>query len=144
MTDVHSIKQRSYNMSRIKGKNTKPEITLRKKLHALGYRFSLHSKKLPGKPDIVLRKYNTVIFVNGCFWHGHKDCKYFKLPKSNVKFWSDKISANIERDKIKFQQLIDLGWHVITIWECELKTSNVDKNISKLIDQLKQNKYICR
>jgi len=102
MTDVHDQKTRSYNMSRIKGKNTKPEIIVRKFLFANGFRYKLHDTKLPGKPDIVLPKYKTVIFVHGCFWHGHVNCKYYVVPKTKTQWWLDKIGKNIERDiKVK-------------------------------------------
>lgn len=105
MADVHSKKTRSYNMSQIKGKNTKPEILVRKHLHSKGFRYRLHDKSLPGKPDIVLKKYKTVIFVNGCFWHGHEGCKYFILPKTRTEWWKDKIFKTKERDKSKIDQL---------------------------------------
>jgi DNA mismatch endonuclease (patch repair protein) len=123
MADVHTKAQRSYNMSRIKGKNTKPEILVRKYLHAQGYRFRLHVKDLPGKPDIVLPKYKTVIFVHGCFWHGHKGCKYFIVPKTRTKWWLDKIEGNKVRDKKAFKELRKAGWKIIEIWECKLKDS---------------------
>lgn len=119
--DIVSEEQRSWNMSRIKGKNTKPELVVRSLLHRMGYRFRIHRKDLPGKPDIVLPKYNTVIFVNGCFWHRHEGCKYAYMPKSRVEFWEKKFKGTVERDKIKQQQLKDLGWKVVVIWECETK-----------------------
>lgn len=108
-------------MSRIRSKNTKPEILVRKYLFARGYRFRIHVKTLPGHPDIVLRKYRTVIFVNGCFWHGHEGCKYYVLPKSNVEFWKNKIQRNQIRDKEERIRLKEMGWHVILLWECQLK-----------------------
>ena len=119
--DVHDKKTRSYNMSRIKSKDTKPEEIVRKYLFAHGFRYRKNDKRLPGTPDIVLPKYKTVIFVNGCFWHGHKQCRYFVIPKSNTKFWVDKINKNIDRDATNIYKLILLGWNVITVWECELK-----------------------
>lgn len=119
--DVHDKKTRSYNMSRIKSKDTKPEEIVRKYLFAHGFRYRKNDKRLPGTPDIVLPKYKTVIFVNGCFWHGHKQCRYFVIPKSNTKFWVDKINKNIDRDATNIDKLILLGWNVITVWECELK-----------------------
>lgn len=119
--DVHDKKTRSYNMSRIKGKNTKPEELVRKYLFAQGFRYRKNDRRLPGSPDIVLPKYKTVIFVNGCFWHGHEGCKYFVWPKSNPDFWKQKISKNIERDIRKRQLLESMGWRVLVIWECELK-----------------------
>lgn len=122
--DIHDKKTRSYNMSRIKGKNTKPEELVRKYLFSQGFRYRKNDKRLPGSPDIVLPKYKTVIFVNGCFWHGHEGCKYFVWPKSNEEFWKNKIEANIARDKIKTKALEELGWKVVVVWECELKTQN--------------------
>lgn len=112
---------RSQVMSHIRGKNTKPEILVRKELHARGFRFRLHNKKLPGSPDVVLPKYGVVIMVNGCFWHGHKGCRYATKPKSNVEFWEAKIARNRHRDEVTEAHLHALGWHVITIWECELR-----------------------
>jgi len=112
-------------MSRIRGKNTKPEILVRKGLHARGFRFRLHNKKLPGSPDIVLPKYGVAIMVNGCFWHGHKGCHYATKPKSNVEFWEAKIARNRHRDEVTEAHLQALGWHVITIWECELRGKSI-------------------
>jgi DNA mismatch endonuclease (patch repair protein) len=129
MADVVDAKTRSQMMSGIKGKNTKPEILVRKALHARGFRFRLHDKKLPGKPDIVLPKYKTVIFVHGCFWHKH-DCKYFKWPKTRPDFWRDKIESNVERDEKHQQQLKELGWNVKIIWECEIKDKSYEKWLS--------------
>ncbi len=121
MADVHDPATRSYNMSQIKGKNTKPEVLVRKFLFAQGFRFRLHDKKLPGKPDIVLPKYKTVIFVNGCFWHGHQECKYFVLPKTNTEFWNAKITGNVKKDILNQVKLVEMGWRVIVVWECELR-----------------------
>jgi DNA mismatch endonuclease (patch repair protein) len=129
MADVVDAKTRSQMMSGIKGKNTKPEILVRKALHARGFRFRLHDKKLPGKPDIILPKYKTVIFVHGCFWHKH-DCKYFKWPKTRPDFWRDKIEGNVERDEKHHQQLKELGWNVKIIWECEIKDKSYEKWLS--------------
>ncbi len=112
--------RRSWNMSRISGKNTSPERTVRSILHRLGYRFRLHSQSLPGKPDIVLPKYRTVILVNGCFWHRHNGCRYAYIPKTRKEFWSRKFSENIERDQRVSFALRMLGWQVLVIWECEL------------------------
>lgn len=125
MADVHDKATRSYNMSRIKSKNTKPEILVRKFLFANGFRYRLNDKKLPGKPDIVLPKYKTVIFVNGCFWHGHKNCKYFKLPKTRTEWWKEKIEGNIKNDIKKHNQLRDAGFRVIVVWECEVKNKSI-------------------
>lgn len=133
MTDVHTPEVRSYNMSMIRDKNTKPEIIVRKYLHSKGFRFRLHKKKLPGKPDIVLPKYKTVIFVNGCFWHGHKNCKYFVIPKTRTKWWIDKIEGNINNDKKKIRMLKENDWKVIILWECQLKPKKLLKTLHKLI-----------
>src|SRR3989339_421835 len=121
MADVHDKATRSYNMSRIKNKNTKPEILVRKFLFANGFRYRINDKKLPGKPDIVLPKYKTVIFVNGCFWHGHENCKYFKLPGTRTEWWKEKIEGNIKNDLKKHAILTEAGYRVIVIWECEIK-----------------------
>ncbi len=110
MADVHSIATRSYNMSRIKGKNTKPEMLVRKFLHAHGFRYRLHDKKLPGKPDLVFRKYKIVIFVNGCYWHGHVDCKYYKVSKTRTDWWLNKINGNIANDDKAVNALKNDGW----------------------------------
>lgn len=122
MTDIKTPEERSRNMSAIKSNDTKPEMIVRRYLHGLGYRYGLHNKRLPGRPDIVLRRYKTIIFVNGCFWHGHENCKYYRLPKSNTDFWQTKIAQNRARDERDIKELVRLGWHVIVIWECELKT----------------------
>lgn len=108
-------------MARIKGANTKPEIVVRKLLHGMGFRFRLHDKGLPGKPDIVLPRHRRIVLVNGCFWHGHLDCKRAKLPASNVDFWQVKISSNIERDKRNIEALHNLGWRVLVVWACEMR-----------------------
>lgn len=138
MADVHSPETRSYNMSQIKGKNTKPEEMVRKYLFSRGFRYRKNDKNLPGKPDIVLPKYHTCVFVNGCFWHGHEGCKYFVWPKSNADFWNEKISGNIRRDNENIRKLSQLGWNVITLWECELKTDKREETLSKLVHQIKE------
>lgn len=125
MTDVFSKEKRSEVMSHIRGRDTKPEMIVRRFLFSKGFRYRLHSKGLPGHPDIVLKKYRTVIFVNGCFWHGH-DCKYGHLPKSNTQYWGPKISSNMERDKKNQKALEESGWRVIRLWECELKKGKVE------------------
>lgn len=130
MSDVHSKKTRSYNMSQIKGKDTKPEMLVRKFLHANGFRYKLHDKSLPGKPDIVLPKYKTIIEVQGCYWHGHENCKYFILPKSNTEFWENKIDGNIKRDIKNHKKLNELGWQLIILWECELKSTILHKTLN--------------
>lgn len=121
MADVFSREQRSQIMSRIHGTNTKPELEVRKQLHSMGFRFRLYCSKLPGKPDIVLPKHRKVIFVHGCFWHGHPGCKRSKPPSSNVDFWQAKIRRTIERDRNNSEVLMGLGWQVLTIWACETK-----------------------
>ncbi len=136
MADVHSKKQRSYNMSRIKGKDTKPEMLVRKFLHANGYRYKLHDKKLPGRADIVLPKYRTAIFVHGCFWHGHANCKYFVVPKTRTKWWTDKINGNKANDKKAVKALKKGGWKVITVWECKLKPGAFETTLIRLLGNL--------
>ena len=136
--DVHDKKTRRYNMTRIKGKNTKPEEQVRKYLFAKGFRYRKNYSVLPGTPDIVLPKYKTVIFVNGCFWHGHKGCRYFVIPKTNTEFWVNKIETNIQRDHNKARQLEELGWRVIVVWECNLKNQNIRKTtLENLVKQIK-------
>lgn len=122
MTDIKTTEERSRNMAAIKGKDTKPEMIVRKYLFSRGLRFRVQGRKLPGTPDIVFPKYKTAIFVNGCFWHGHEGCKHFRLPKSNVEFWKEKIERNIARDVRNETELKALGWRVIRVWECEIKT----------------------
>ncbi len=134
--DVHDKETRSYNMSCIKGKNTKPEEIVRKYLFSQGFRYRKNDKKLPGTPDIVLPKYKTVIFVNGCFWHGHEGCRYYVVPKSNTEFWVNKIKTNKQRDIRKINDLHTLGWKIIIVWECMLK-DNKAETLSKLSNQIK-------
>ena len=123
---IHKVsEQRSKNMSAIKSKNTKPEIKVRKVLHSMGYRFRLHGKDLPGSPDIVLPKYKTVIFVHGCFWHRHEDCKYASTPKTRKEFWESKFNENVKRDKSHQKKLSAIGWKFIIVWECEIKDKNL-------------------
>lgn len=137
MSDVHSPEVRSYNMSQIKGKNTRPEIIVRRFLFSKGYRFRIHANHLPGKPDIVLPKYNTVIFVHGCFWHGHEGCMYYVIPKSRSEWWQDKINTNRNNDKANLITLKKLGWKIRIIWECELKSSKREKTLNYLVKYLK-------
>ena len=127
MADVHSPETRSFNMSRIRGKDTKPEEMVRKYLFSKGFRYRKNVKDLPGKPDIVLPKYRTCIFVNGCFWHKHEGCHYFVWPKNNAEFWKTKILGNVERDLRQQKQLQCMGWHVLVIWECELQKKNRER-----------------
>jgi len=132
--DVHTKEQRHYNMSQIRSKNTQPEIIVRKFLWKHGYRYRLQRKDLPGKPDIVLPKYNLVIFVNGCFWHMHK-CKRFVLPSTNTDFWYEKLSHNKKRDKKNYGKLKKSGWKYIIIWECQLSNTQ-EKTLNKLNDMI--------
>lgn len=124
MVDTLTKEKRSWNMSRITGRNTKPEILLRSLLHREGFRFRLHDKRLPGKPDIVLPRHRTVIFVNGCFWHRHNNCEYAYTPKSRQEFWLNKFQGTVQRDQEKQKMLADLGWQVLVVWECELKRNS--------------------
>ncbi len=133
MADVHDIATRSYNMSQIKGRDTKPEILVRKYLHAHGIRYRLHNKNLPGNPDLTLTKYHTVIFVNGCFWHGHKGCKYFVLPKTRTEWWQNKIEETIKRDNKKMKELKERGWNSLVIWECELKPEKRNTSLKNIL-----------
>ena len=123
-------------MSRIKGKDTKPEMLVRKYLHANGLRYRLHSAGLPGKPDIVLPKYKTVVFVHGCFWHRHEGCRYFVVPKTRTEFWMNKIGRNVANDEKQQAALVAAGWRVLTIWECELKPAVRDENMAKLLTNI--------
>ncbi len=134
--DKISEEQRSYNMSRIRSKDTKPEMLVRQYLHAHGFRYRLHVKTLPGHPDLVLNKYKTVLFVHGCFWHMHENCKYATMPKSRTEWWTEKLLRNKSRDIENTQKLEALGWNVITVWECELKKSAADATLYKLIERI--------
>jgi DNA mismatch endonuclease (patch repair protein) len=136
MSDIFSKNKRSDIMSKIYGKETKPEILVRKYLFAQGFRYRKNVKDLPGKPDIVLPKYKTVIFVNGCFWHGHKNCKRSAFPTSNTQFWEEKISKNIIRDSENIQKLLDMGYKVLTIWQCELTSKTRENSLNKLIKHI--------
>ena len=120
-------------MSRIRAKDTKPEIVVRKYLWSHGFRYRLNHPRLPGKPDIVLKKYRTCIFINGCFWHKHEGCKYFVVPKTRTEFWLNKVNRNQERDIEAMKKLASMGWHSITIWECELKTNKKDVTLQSLV-----------
>jgi len=142
MADVHDQKTRSYNMSQIRGKNTKPESLVRQFLFSNGYRYRKNDKRYPGTPDIVLPKYKTVIFVNGCFWHKHEGCKYFVWPKNNAAFWKEKINKNADRDKRDYELLRKDGWRVVIIWECELKPRNRERTLNSLIKVLEE-KHEC-
>ena len=124
--------QRHNNMAAIRSSGTKPERIVRQYLWRRGFRYRLNSPRLPGHPDLVLRKYRTCIFVNGCFWHGHEGCRYYVVPKTNTDFWIAKIARNRERDREEQQQLAKMGWHCITVWECELKGDNREKTLEAL------------
>jgi DNA mismatch endonuclease (patch repair protein) len=136
MADVHDKITRSYNMSRIRSTNTKPELLVRKFLHAQGFRYKLHDKTLPGKPDLVLPKYKTVIFIHGCFWHGHNNCRYFVVPKTRTDWWVNKINANSSNDAKAVKALKKEGWKIITVWECNLKPAKLEKTLSVLLRKL--------
>ncbi len=136
MPKLTTTPQRSYNMSRIRSRNTSPERAVRHALWHKGYRYRLNDKRLPGSPDLVLPKYRAVIFINGCFWHGHKGCAKYVVPKSNVEFWQAKVARNIERDLKSAQMLDALAWTVIIIWECELTKKNRENTISRLEAEL--------
>jgi len=124
VVDIISEERRSWNMSRIRSKNTKPEMVVRSMLHRMGFRFRLHDRKLPGNPDIVLQKYKTVIFVHGCFWHRHSGCSYTYTPKSRVEFWEVKFQKNVNNDQGNIRVLRESGWQVKVIWECETKDTD--------------------
>lgn len=143
MSDSLTPEQRYKCMSHIRGKDTKPELIVRKYLFAHGYRYRLHEKRLPGKPDIVLKRLHTVILINGCFWHGHVldngiNCKYFVMPKSRTEFWQTKIARNQQRDKEERLSLASLGWNVIQIWECQLKPGIMESTLQSLLLTLSQ------
>ena len=138
MADNHTKKQRSMNMSHIRSTNSKPEETVRKYLFSQGLRYRKNVRKLPGCPDIVLKKYRTVIFVNGCFWH-HHDCGRFVWPSTNEEYWHKKIDRNVERDKEEQQALEELGWQVLVIWECQLKRKNALTNLQNLYEKIVKN-----
>lgn len=141
MSDIFSLQKRSDIMSKIGGKNTKPEILVRKFLFSKGFRYRINVKTLPGKPDIVLPKYKTVIFINGCFWHGH-NCKKGKLPSSNIDFWREKISNNKSRDDKNSDLLIKLGWKVIIIWQCEISNvNNREIRLEFLLEELRSHEF---
>ena len=141
MADVHTPEQRSYNMSRIQGRNTKPEEIVRKYLFSQGFRYRKNDKRYPGTPDIVLPKYKTIIFVNGCFWHGHNGCRYFIWPQNNADFWKNKITRNIERDMLNYDKLKASGWKVILVWECDLKPQKRADRLLQLCKEIKDDPF---
>lgn len=130
MTDVFPREKRSWIMSRVKGRNTKPEMLVRSFVHRMGLRFRLHRRDLPGNPDIVLPKHNKVIFVHGCFWHGHKSCPRSQRPTTNEQFWNEKLDENIKRDKRVRAALRRMGWKVLVVWQCEIR--NPERVLKKL------------
>ncbi len=136
MADVHNKQTRSYNMSMIRSKDTKPEIIVRKFLFGNGFRYKLHDKMLPGKPDLVFPKYKTIIFIHGCFWHGHDGCKYFVVPKTRKKWWLEKINRNKQLDTENFRKLKKLGWKILTVFECKLRPKNREKTLNQLATRL--------
>jgi len=136
MVDKVSKEIRSYNMSQIKSKDTKPEIIVRSYLFSKGLRFRKNDKRYPGSPDVVLPKYKTVIFVHGCFWHLHENCKYAVMPKSNVEFWQKKLYRNRERDENNKNKLEELGWKVLIVWECQLKKHNIQQTLNTLYEEI--------
>ena len=132
MHDVHTPQQRHANMAAIHSKDTKPEMVVRRYLWGHGFRYRLNHPRLPGKPDIVMRKYRTCIFVNGCFWHGHEGCRYYTIPRTNTEFWVSKVKRNKERDLKVQHELAAMGWHSITIWECEIKSVKRENTLKSL------------
>ncbi len=136
MSDIKKALTRGELMARIKGRDTRPELRVRHFLWASGFRYRLHGKQLPGKPDIVLSRYRTVIFVHGCFWHAHADCKQFKFPQTRADFWAAKLSRNQERDAVAQARLRAMGWQVIVIWECELAGQNGRARLVRLITEI--------
>lgn len=136
MTDVHDKKTRSFNMSRIRGKDTKPEILVRKFLFGKGFRYKLHDKTLPGKPDIVLKKHKTAILINGCFWHGHRNCKFFRMPKTKKRYWIPKIEHNMDNDIKNRRLLRKHGLKVVVIWECQLKKAKLENTLSLIVNKI--------
>ena len=136
MADVHNPAQRSYNMSRIRSTGTKPEMLVRQYLHAKGFRYKLHDKNLPGKPDLVLPKYCTVIFIHGCFWHGHSNCKYYKVPQTRTNWWLQKIGTNQTNDAKAILALQQQGWKIIIVWECDLKPAKAAGTLQALTDNI--------
>jgi DNA mismatch endonuclease (patch repair protein) len=133
MPDVHNEITRSFNMSRVKSKDTKPEMLVRSFLHGKGFRYKLHDKNLPGKPDLVLPKYKTIVFIHGCFWHGHEGCKYFSVPQTRTDWWLNKIDTNIRNDQKSIKSLNEAGWKIVTIWGCELKPAKIEKTFRHLL-----------
>lgn len=144
MPDNHTPAQRHDNMAAIHSASTKPELKLRRALWHLGFRYRVNDKRLPGRPDIVLPKYRTAIFVHGCFWHGHKDCKYYTVPKTNTEFWVAKVARNQERDQEVWRKLEAKGWNVIIVWECQLKKAVLEDAVNRVAAEIRHNGEILR
>ena len=139
MADFLSMEERSFRMSRIRSDSTKPELKLRLALWRQGFRYRINDKRLPGRPDIVLPKYRTVVFMHGCFWHGHKDCKVYSVPKTNTDFWVAKVARNQDRDQEVWRKLEAKGWSVIIVWECQLKKANLEETIDRVAGEIVRN-----
>ena len=139
MSDNHTPEQRHRNMAAVHSASTKPEMKLRRALWRQGLRYRVNDKRLPGKPDIVLPKYHTVVFVHGCFWHGHKDCKYYTVPETNKEFWVAKVARNQERDQEVWRKLEAKGWSVVIVWECQLKKANLDATVARVAEEVVRN-----
>ena len=144
MADNHSPAQRHQNMAAIHSSSTKPELLFRRTIWGHGFRYRVNDKRLTGKPDIVLPKYRTIIFIHGCFWHGHKGCKNYTIPKTNTEFWTAKVARNQERDQEVWRQLEAKGWFVIIVWECELKKAVLEETIARVEEEIRQNGEILR
>ena len=139
MPDVLTPDQRHRNMVAVHSSYTRPELKLRRALWCLGFRYRVNEKQLPGKPDIVLPKYRTVVFINGCFWHGHQDCRYYTVPKTNTDFWVAKVARNKERDQEVWRKLEAKGWYVIIVWECQLKKGRIDETVERVAAEIVKN-----
>ncbi len=139
MPDTLTPEQRHRNMAAIHSSSTKPELKLRRALWSLGFRYRINERHMPGKPDIVLPKYRTVVFIHGCFWHGHKDCKYYTVPKTNTEFWTAKVARNQQRDQEVWRQLEAKGWFVIIVWECELKKYRFEDTVNSVATEIVRN-----
>ena len=144
MSDNHTPEQRHRNMAAVHSTSTKPELNLRRALWRQGFRYRVNDKRLPGKPDIVLPKYRSVVFVHGCFWHGHKDCKYYSVPKTNKEFWVAKVARNQERDQEVWRKLEAKGWSVIIVWECQLKKAVLEDTVNRVAAEIRHNGEILR
>ena len=144
MSDNHTPEQRHRNMAAVHSTSTKPELNLRRALWRQGFRYRVNDKRLPGKPDVVLPKYHTVVFVHGCFWHGHKDCKYYTVPETNKEFWVAKVTRNQERDQEVWRKLEAKGWSVIIVWECQLKKAVLEDTVNRVAAEIRRNGEIFR